>query len=96
MERCVERLHGELAAIRSGRASSGMLEHVKADVYGERMPLSAVATVLVRDPQLLVVSVFDPSVWEFPTFPIIYRALNHFPSMYVSPVKVPGHPILRE
>lgn len=65
----MERLHNELAAIRSGRASSGMLEHVKADVYGERMPLSAVATVLVRDPQLLVVSVFDPSVGYSPYFP---------------------------
>lgn len=62
MERCLERLHSELAAIRSGRASSEMLEHVRAEVYGERMPLAAVATVLVRDPQLLVVSVFDPSV----------------------------------
>lgn len=62
MERCLERLHGELGAIRSGRASSEMLEHVRAEVYGERMALSSVATVLVRDPQLLVVSVFDPSV----------------------------------
>ena len=62
MERCLERLHSELGAIRSGRASSEMLEHVRADVYGERLPLSSVATVLVRDPQLLVVSVFDPSV----------------------------------
>ena len=34
----------------------------QAEAYGERMPLSALATTLVRDPQLLVVNVFDPSV----------------------------------
>ncbi len=34
----------------------------QAEAYGERMPLSALATTLVRDPQLLVVNVFDPAV----------------------------------
>ena len=34
----------------------------QAEAYGERIPLSALATTLVRDPQLLVVNVFDPSV----------------------------------
>ena len=36
--------------------------HAQAEAYGERMPLSALATTLVRDPQLLVVNVFDPAV----------------------------------
>lgn len=44
------------------RSCTGMLDHLKVDVYGERMPLKACGTVLVRDPQLLAVTVFDPSV----------------------------------
>ena len=42
--------------------SPGMLDHLKVDVYGEKLPLKACGTVLVRDPQLLAISVFDPSV----------------------------------
>ena len=62
MARAVERLQEELAAVRSGRASVGMLAHIKAEAYGERMPLASLATVLVRDSQLLSVTVFDPAV----------------------------------
>jgi Ribosome recycling factor len=43
-------------------AQTGMLDHVKVEAYGETMLLKNLATVSVKDPQLLVVTVFDPSV----------------------------------
>ena len=57
--RAVEHLQLELASLRTGRATPGMLDHLKVDIYGERLPLKACAAVTVRDAQLLAVSVFD-------------------------------------
>ncbi len=37
-----------------------MFDHIKADVYGERMPIKAVGTSSVRDAHLAVVTVYDP------------------------------------
>lgn len=61
MFRAVDHLQHELANIRTGRATPGMLDHLRLDLYGEKMPLKACGTVSVRDAQLLVVTVFDPS-----------------------------------
>ncbi len=38
-----------------------MLDHIRVEVYGDKLPLHNVATVLARDAQLLVASVYDPS-----------------------------------
>lgn len=62
MDRAIEHLQHELANIRTGRATPGMLDHLRVDVYGEKMPLKAVGTVSVRDAQTLAVTVFDPQV----------------------------------
>lgn len=40
-----------------------MLDALKVDLYGERMPLKAVGSVSVRDAQMLSVSPFDPQVY---------------------------------
>lgn len=42
--------------------AAGMLDTIKVDAYGDRMPLKGVASVTVKDAQSLSVSVFDPSV----------------------------------
>lgn len=42
-----------------------MLDHLRVEVYGERVPLKGCATVTVRDPQLLAITVFDPEVSEW-------------------------------
>lgn len=39
-----------------------MLDHLRVDIYGDHLPMKACGTATVRDPQLLVVNVFDPSV----------------------------------
>lgn len=60
----MDHLQHELSNIRTGRATSGMLDHLKVDVYGERLPLKAVGSATVRDPQLLAVTLFDPSTLD--------------------------------
>ena len=43
-------------------AFAGMLDHIRVEAYDEKMPLHTLATVLARDAQLLVASVYDPAV----------------------------------
>lgn len=64
MNGAIEHLSHELANIRTGRATPGMLDHLKIEAYGERMPLKAVGSVSVRDPQLLAVTLFDRGLAE--------------------------------
>ena len=51
----------ELKKVRTGRAHPGMLEGVKAEVYGTAMPLNQVANVTAPEAQMLLVTPFDPS-----------------------------------
>jgi ribosome recycling factor len=59
--KAVERLLSELANVRTGRATPGMLDHLRVEAHGERLPLKALGSVGVRGPQQLVVTLFDPS-----------------------------------
>ena len=62
MEGAVTNLKTELASLRSGRASSSMLEPVHVQAYGSRMPLHQVATVSVPEPRMISVQVWDRSM----------------------------------
>ncbi|EFN54273.1 hypothetical protein CHLNCDRAFT_135841 [Chlorella variabilis] len=74
MERALAHLQGELSNIRTGRATPGMLDHLKVDVYGDRLPLKACGSVSVRDPQLLVITVFDVDA-----VPSVVKAVSESP-----------------
>ena len=52
-------LEKEYVGLRTGRASTNMLETVTVDAYGSRMPLNQVGTVSVPEPRLLTVQVWD-------------------------------------
>lgn len=56
-----EHFKQELGKIRTGRAHPGMLDNVKVEVYGQSMPLKAVAGITAPEAQLLQVTPFDPS-----------------------------------
>ncbi len=59
MEGAVEALRKEFSGLRTGRASTAMLEPVQVDAYGSLMPLNQVASVNVPEPRLLSVQVWD-------------------------------------
>ncbi len=59
MDGAVESLKSDMAGLRTGRASTGMLEPVMVDVYGSKMPLNQVGTVSVPEARLLTVTVWD-------------------------------------
>ena len=49
----------ELSTIRTGRANPKMLDSVRVEVYGQRMPISQLATVSIPEPQMINVQVWD-------------------------------------
>ena len=61
MERQVEHVRHELAGVRTGRASVGILDSVRVEAYGTQMPLNQVATLSVPEPTLIVSHPFDPT-----------------------------------
>ena len=59
MEKSIDALKKELAAIRTGHASPSLLDQIKVDVYGQQMALPTVASVATSDARTLTVSVWD-------------------------------------
>lgn len=62
MQQAVDHLVHELAGIRTGRANPGLIENLLVDAHGDHIPVKACGTVTVRNPQLLAVTLYDPSV----------------------------------
>jgi len=61
MKGAVDALKHEFAGLRSGRATTNMLDPVTVDVYGSQMPLNQVGTISVPEPRMLSVQVWDKS-----------------------------------
>ena len=61
MDAQIEFVRKELAGVRTGRASTGMLEGVQVEAYGTKMPLNQVAGLSIPEPSLIVVQPFDPT-----------------------------------
>ncbi len=59
MHGAVESLRHDLQGLRTGRASTTLLDPVQVDVYGSSMPINQVATVSAPEPRMLSVQVWD-------------------------------------
>ena len=62
MRGAVSSLKSDLAGLRTGRASTNLLDPIQIDAYGALMPINQVATVSVPEPRLLSVQVWDRSM----------------------------------
>jgi ribosome recycling factor len=61
MKKAVEVLHDDLKAVRTGRASTGLVENIKADYYGTPTPLKQMATLATPQVDMIVIKPFDPA-----------------------------------
>lgn len=59
MGKAVAHLQGELAGVRTGRATPTLVERIRVDYYGSEVPLQQLAGFAVPDPRLLVISPYD-------------------------------------
>lgn len=61
MDRSIETTRGEFASVRTGRASTALLDRITVDYYGTPTPLKNIATISTPEPRLLSLQPFDPS-----------------------------------
>ncbi len=59
MQGAVTALRGELAGLRTGRASANLLDPIMVEAYGASMPIGQVASVSVPEPRMIAVQVWD-------------------------------------
>jgi ribosome recycling factor len=75
-----EHFRQELGKIRTGRAHPGMLDNVTVEAYGQSMPLKAVGSITVPEPQLLQITPFDPG-----NLKVISEAISNDQSLGLNP-----------
>jgi ribosome recycling factor len=71
MQKSVETLKHDLAKVRTGRAHTGLLDHIHVDYYGTSMPINQVANVTLADPRTIGVQPFEKKM-----IPVIEKAIR--------------------
>ena len=59
MDKTFEVFLKELSSLRTGRANSNMLDLVKVDVYGQKMPINQIGTITTPEPRMINIQVWD-------------------------------------
>lgn len=64
MQKVLEVLHGDLATVRTGRATPSLVDHIIINAYGgtTKLKVMELATIAASDPQTLVITPFDASI----------------------------------
>lgn len=62
MEKSVALLTDQLRGVRTGRASTGLVDSIRVDYYGSSTPLKQLANLSTPEPQQILIRPFDPSV----------------------------------
>ncbi len=62
MEAAVDAMRREFAGVRTGKATPNLLDTVRVDAYGSKVPLNQVATVNTPEPRLIVIQPWDKSL----------------------------------
>ena len=62
MDGAINAFKQDLASLRTGRASSNLLDAIQVPAYGSTMPINQVATVSVPEPRMVAVNVWDKSM----------------------------------
>jgi len=70
MTKSIEALRHDLTKVRTGRASTALVDHLKVNYYGSEMPLSQVASVAVSDARSLTIT-----PWEKPMVAAVEKAI---------------------
>lgn len=71
MDKALEAMRREFNTVRTGKASPTLLDTVRVDAYGQKMPLNQVASVSAPEPRLLVVQPWDKGL-----FAIVEKAIK--------------------
>jgi ribosome recycling factor len=89
MHKAIENTRRELATIRSGKATTSLLDTVRVEAYGQQMPLNQVASVAAPEPRLLTVQPWDRSLVSAIEKAILTSDLGLNPSNDGTLIRVP-------
>ena len=59
MDKTIDVFNKELSSLRTGRANSNMLDLIKVDVYGQKMPINQLGTVTTPEARMISIQVWD-------------------------------------
>lgn len=96
MQKSVEAFRQELAKLRTGRASTALLEHITVEYYGSEVPLSQVASISVEDPRTLTVVPWDRNMVPVVEKAIATSDLGLNPATAGTVIRVPLPPLTEE
>jgi ribosome recycling factor len=96
MQKSVEALKIDLTKVRTGRAHTGLLDHIHVDYYGTMMPINQVANVTLADPRTIGVQ-----PWEKKMIPVVEKAIRNSdlglnPATTGDLIRVPMPPLTEE
>ena len=61
MDKAIEVFSKELSSLRTGRANASMLDTIKVDVYGQKMPINQIGSITTPEPRIINIQVWDQS-----------------------------------
>ncbi|MGD0295205.1 MAG: ribosome recycling factor [Terracidiphilus sp.] len=96
MDQSVATFQASLAATRTGRASVHMLDQVKVDYYGTPTPINQLAQLSAPEPQLIVISPYDPNILKEVEKSIRVADLGFNPLSDGKVLRVPVPPMTEE
>ena len=96
MDAAVDAMRREFSGVRTGKATPALLDIVRVDAYGSKMPLNQVATVNTPEPRLIIVQPWDKSLIGEIERGIQAAALGLNPSNDGNVIRVPVPPLSEE
>ncbi len=96
MDQSVADFQASLAATRTGRASVHMLDQIKVDYYGTQTPINQLAQLSAPEPQLIVISPWDPTILKEIDKAIQAASLGFNPQSDGKIIRVPVPPMTEE
>jgi ribosome recycling factor len=96
MKKTLENMKKEFMKIRTGRASPSLIEDIKVEAYGSKMPLNQLSTITVPESSLILVQVWDKSLVPAVEKAIRDAGLGFNPIVEGNILKIPVPPLTEE
>jgi ribosome recycling factor len=96
MDKAVEAVKREFSTVRTGKATTSLLDLVRVEAYGSEMPLNQVASVAAPEPKLLTIQPWDKTVLKAIEKAILASDLGLTPSNDGNLIRIPVPPLNEE
>jgi ribosome recycling factor len=96
MTKCVQTFQGETKKLRTGRAHTSLVDHLKVDYYGAEVPLQQIASISVEEGRTLVISPYEKSSVQAVEKAILKSDLGLTPMTAGTIIRIPMPPLTEE